>query len=299
MKDFKLAMIQISHLQENSTMQNIDKMENWIQRAAGEGAHLVMFGELGVSGYLLDSSALTEPGTGACMHYRRAEAVPGPSVQRLEEIAKKYGVYIAAGMGDLQAGVVYNAYMLIGPDGYIGKQRKLHIPLAEAPYYGAGSEFNVFDIGYCKIGLSICFDNWFPETSRILTLKGAEVILSPWMWIVPPNATDEEKMICVRERRDSFLRIFGARALDNAAYVMVLDHVGLEAEEFEFPGLSMAYDPFGRIIAETEPFKEQMLLIDIQASAVEKYRTYGHHYTLKFRRPDIYGELSEIIRNDS
>ena len=98
--------------------------------------------------------------------------------------------------------------------------------------------------------------------------------------------------------RDSFSE-YSVPGTGNAAYVMVLDHVGLEAEEFEFPGLSMAYDPFGRIIAETEPFEEQMLLIDIQASAVEKYRTYGHHYTLKFRRPDIYGELSEIIRNDS
>lgn len=298
MQDFKLAMIQICLPQANSVEQNLDKMEHWIHCAANAGANLIMFGELAITGYLLDSSKLTEPGTGACMHYRRAESVPGKAAQRLIDLARERGVFISAGMGDRQAGVVYNAYMLIGPDGYIGKQRKLHMPMAEAPYYGAGSAFDVFDIGYCKIGISICFDNWFPETSRILALKGAEVILSPWMWIVPANASDEEKRSCVRKRRNTFLKIFGARALDNAAYIMVLDHVGMEADQFEFPGLSMAFDPFGDVIAETEPFKEQLLLVDIQASAIEKYRTYGHHYTLKYRRPDIYGSLSEIIGND-
>ena len=287
MRDFKLAMAQLNLPQKNSVNDNINKIEEWVCRAKSEGAELVMFGELSVSGYLLDTTGLAGPGSGSSEHYKRAEEVPGPAVERLTEIAKKYNVFIAAGMGDIQAGVVYNSYFITGPDGFVGKQRKLHMPIAEYPYYGVGSESRVFDLGFCKVGISICFDNWFPETSRILTLKGAELILSPWMWIVPHNIPLDQKYKFAEERKSVFRKIFGARAIDNAVYVAVLDHVGLEAKDFEFPGVSMAFDPFGNVISETKLFQEDMLIIDIKEEEVVKYRTYGHHYTLKFRRPEI------------
>ena len=294
LRDFRLAMAQINLPQKNSVDENIDKMEKWIKQAKDEGADLVMFGELSVSGYLLDTTGLRHPGSGSSEHYKRAEAVPGSAVRRLEEIAKRHGIYIAAGMGDLQAGVVYNSFFIISPDGYVGKQRKLHIPIAEYPYYGAGTESHVFDLEFCKLGISICFDNWFPETSRILALKGAEVILSPWMWIIPYDVSPEEKLKAAEERKTIFRRVFGARAIDNAAYVAVLDHVGPEADNFEFPGVTMVYDPMGNVISETEPFREEMILVDIKADEVEKYRTFGHHYTLKFRRPEIYSQLTRL-----
>ena len=78
-------------------------------------------------------------------------------------------------------------------------------------------------------------------------------------------------------------------------YVMVLDHVGAEAEDFEFPGVSMAIDPFGNVIAESSALKEEMVIVDLKGSEIEKYRTYGHHYTLKYRRPEIYSELAEMV----
>jgi len=287
--------MQLCSPHQNSVDENIDKMEQWVRRAAEAGAHLAMFGELWVSGYLLDSSRLGGAGSGASAHYRRAETVPGPATQRVADLARRYGLYIAAGMGDLQAGVVYNAFFIVGPDGYLGKQRKLHMPLAEYPYYGEGSQFCVFDIGLCKIGISICFDNWFPETSRILALKGAEVLLAPWMWIVPAEAAPQEKLEAARRRSRTLKRFFPARALDNAMYVMVLDHVGLEADGFEFPGVSMAIDPFGEVIAESRFFEEEMLIVDLRESEIEKYRTYGHHYSLRYRRPAIYGELARMV----
>jgi len=294
MKDFRIAMMQLTLPQAEGVDQRLARMDAWTRRAADAGADLVWFGELAVPGYLLDSSGLTEPGVGASEHYRRAEAVPGAAVRQLADIARRYGVFIVSGMGDIEAGVVYNAAVVVAPDGYVGKQRKLHIPHAEHRYYGAGSRFEVFDIGLCKLGISICYDNWFPETSRILALKGAEVLLSPWMWIVPPRASKEEKLEAAARRRETHIRMFAARAMDNAMYTLVLDHVGLEAEGFEFPGVSLAFDPFGNLLAETEPFVEQMLLVDVEATEVEKYRTYGHHYTLAFRRPEIYGALAEM-----
>lgn len=293
MKDFRVAMMQLTFPQADGVDERIRQIDRWTRAAAEEGADLVWFGELCVTSYLLDSSGLTETGTGAAEHYRRAEAVPGPATQRLVDVAREYGVYLVAGIGDLQAGVVYNAAAVVGPGGYIGKQRKLHMPVAEYRYYGTGSRFEVFDIGLCKLGISICYDNWFPETSRVLAIKGAEVLLSPWMWIVPHNAPEDERHRAVERRRETHIRMFAARAMDNAMYVLVLDHVGLEAENFEFPGVSLAFDPFGKLVAETEPFVEQMLLVDVKAAEVEKYRTYGHLYTLAYRRPEIYGALTE------
>ncbi len=295
MKDFRIAMAQINMPQINTVDQNIEKMHTWIRKAADNGADMIMFGELSVSGYLLNSSGLAGPGSGASEHYRRAEAIPGVAIKKLEKLAKEYGLFIAAGMGDVEAGVIYNAYFMVGPDGYVGKQRKIHMPTAEYPYYGVGSTYSVFDIGLCKIGFSICFDNWFPETSRILALKGAEVMLSPWMWIVPPNVAQKEKDEHAEQRANVFKKFFATRAIDNAMYVMVLDHVGLEAEGFEMPGVSIAFSPFGEVITEGKRFAEDLLLVDLKESEIEKYRTYGHHYTLKFRRPETYDELTRMI----
>ena len=128
----------------------------------------------------------------------------------------------------------------------------------------------------------------------MLAVKGAEVILSPWMWIVPSGVPFEEKLKAAEERRGIFRKLYPTRAIDNAVYVLVLDHVGVEAENYEFPGVSMAVDPFGNVISETELFKEEMLLVDIKSDEVVKYRTYGHHFTLKFRRPEIYGPLTRM-----
>lgn len=294
MKDFRIAMAQINHPQINTVDQNIEKMRDWTRKAADQGADMIMFGELCVSGYLLDSSGLRARNSGSSEHYRRAEAVPGDAARRLEELAREYGVFIAAGMGDVEAGVVYNAYFMVGPDGYVGKQRKIHMPDVEYPFYGTGSAYSVFDIGLCKIGFSICFDNWFPETSRILAVKGAEVMLSPWMWIVPHDATQKEKDEHAEHRAKIFKRFFATRALDNAMYVMVLDHVGLEADGFEMPGVSIAFSPFGDVVAEGERFAEDLLLVDLKESEIEKYRTYGHHFTLTYRRPETYGELARM-----
>ena len=294
MQDFRVALMQLAFPQRNSVADNIAKVEAWVRRGAEQGARLILFGELCLSGYLLDTKGLLRPDSGSSEHYRRAEAIPGPAAEAVAEIAARYGVTVVAGMGDLQAGVVYNACFVAGPSGYIGKQRKLHIPDAEYRYYGAGSQFSVFDIGLCKLGISICFDNWFPETSRILALKGAEVLFAPWMWIIPHHAPEEVRQQALRHRQEMHRRMFAARALDNATYVLVLDHVGLEAENFEFPGVSMVFDPFGNLVTEAEPFVEQMLIVDLQASEIEKYRTFGHHYTLKYRRPEIYGPLAHL-----
>lgn len=295
MQNFTLAMVQAHFPQKNNANENIDIMEEWVQTATRAKADLVMFGELSISGYLLDSSHLVDPGEGSVVHYRRAEEVPGPAANRLTEIAREHGVFIAAGIADIQAGVVYNSYFLVGPEGYLGKQRKTHMPAVEYPYYGVGSEFHVFDIGICRIGISICFDNWFPETSRTLALKGAEVILAPFMWKIPSDVSKAEKDLAVERRRNKHMKIFPARAMDNGVYVMVLDHVGLEADNFELPGVSTAFSPTGDVLAQSNPYVEEMVLVELKEHELERARTVAHHNKLQYRRPAIYSELVKQV----
>ena len=92
------------------------------------------------------------------------------------------------------------------------------------------------------------------------------------------------------------MKIFPARALDNAVYMMVLDHVGMEADGFELPGVSTAFSPAGDVIAQSSPFVEEMIVVEIKERELEKARTFAQHNTLQFRRPQIYSELVRDTR---
>src|SRR3954454_11515 len=143
-------------------------IEGWCRKARGEGAELVLFPELVIHGHCTPNT------------WELAEPVPdGPSVRKLEEIAARLGLVLCAGLSEKERDIVYNTQVLVGPHGYIGKQRKLHLSRDEVGFYKGGREIVVFDIGKCKVGTVICYDNWFPEIPRILALRGADVILMP------------------------------------------------------------------------------------------------------------------------
>ena len=141
---------------------------SFCEQAAGEDADLVLFPELLVHGHC-------NPDT-----WELAEPVPdGPSVERLVQLARRFDRFLSVGMSEKENDIVYNAQVLVGPGGYIGKQRKIHLSRDETFFYKGGREISVFDIGKCKVGTAICYDNRFPEIHRILALRGADVILMP------------------------------------------------------------------------------------------------------------------------
>ena len=143
-------------------------IDHWCEQAVAEKAELVLFPELVIHGHCTPNT------------WTLAEPVPdGPSVAALVNIAKRHRVVLCAGMSEKERDIVYNTQVLVGPDGYIGKQRKLHLSRDEGFYYKGGRDINVFDIGPCKVGIVICYDNQFPEISRVLALRGAEVMLMP------------------------------------------------------------------------------------------------------------------------
>src|SRR5262245_28717630 len=146
----------------------LNGIAGWCERAAAEKVDLVLFPELVVHGHCTPNT------------WDLAEPVPdGPSVRRLVQLAKHYRLFLSVGLSEKERDIVYNAQVFVGPDGYIGKQRKLHLSRDEVLYYKGGRELNVFDIDKCKVGAVICYDNTFPELARILALRGAEVLLMP------------------------------------------------------------------------------------------------------------------------
>ena len=159
-----------------------------------EKVELVLFPELVIHGHCTPNTwALAEP-------------VPdGPSVAALVKIAKRHRLVLCAGMSEKERDIVYNTQVLVGPDGYIGKQRKLHLSRDEGFFYKGGRDINVFDIGPCKVGIVICYDNQFPEISRVLALRGAEVMLMPH---AGANEDCGTITLRARQRRDAIRMTF-------------------------------------------------------------------------------------------
>jgi len=152
-------------------------MRAWTEQAAAQGAELVLFPELNVTGYVQHPVAR-----------EFAEPVPGPSTEKAIELAREVGVTLAYGIVERKGDVFYCTHVLVNGDGLIGKQRKVHTPMQEQPYWGLGDAIDVFDIGKAKVGIAICRDAFFDEMTRTLYFKGAEVVLMPFGYYNVPRS---------------------------------------------------------------------------------------------------------------
>ena len=263
----------------------------WCERAAAERADLVLFPELVVHGHCTPNTwALAEP-------------VPdGPSVQRLIQLARQHRMVLCAGLSEKERDIVYNTQVLVGPDGYIGKQRKLHLSRDEVMYYKGGRSISVFDIGKCHVGIAICYDNEFPELPRIVALLGADVLLMPHAsrdqrW----QDTPESEAAARRYMRDSYLP-FAMRAKENAFFGVLTDQAGRAGyvdiyprdheNQPHHPGAAMIFGPDGALLAssQVERIRDEMVVATLEAASLAEQRAHPN-YQLRTRRPELYGEL--------
>lgn len=146
-----------------------DRISLWAHRAKAAGADLVLFPELCVQGYVTAPVARD-----------LAEPVPGPTTERLTRLARDLDLIISAGLVEAEGAARYNTHLLVGPDGLLGKQRKIHVPAQERPYWQVGSQIDVFDLGGVKVGITVCRDSFFAEMLSTLYYWGAEVVLMPF-----------------------------------------------------------------------------------------------------------------------
>lgn len=266
-------------------------MAGWCERAAAEKAEFVLFPELVIHGHCTPNT------------WELAEPVPdGPSVRRLVQIAKHYRLFLAAGLSEKERDIVYNTQVLVGPDGYIGKQRKLHLSRDEVLYYKGGREINVFDIGKCKVGTVICYDNQFPEIARVLALRGVDVLLMPHaarikMWTDAP-----ESEAAARRYSHDYFKGYAMRARENACFAILADQAGRAGYVDIYPkdspnqphhaGAALVFGPDGELLASTQPdrIKDEMIVTTLDASLLAQQRSQPN-YTLRTRRPELFVEL--------
>jgi len=251
---------------------NLARCLELIKLTAKEGARLIVFPECALTGYCFSSrkEALLF-----------AEPIPGPSTKKLMATCRKLNVYVVVGLLEKEGDKCYNTAVLLGPEGLVGKQRKLHLPyLGVDRFLEAGDlPLTAYDTDVGRIGIGICYDMMFPEHSRVLALQGADILVFPANW---PET--------VRVYPDY---IIPTRAIENHVFCVAVNRVGKEREA-EFPGLSKIVDLFGRSLAEGKENEEDIIYAEIKpAEAGEKHLIIepGKHEVnfIKDRRPAFYG----------
>ena len=253
---------------------NLDVCLARLEEAAGLGASILVLPECAIPGYMWDSAEEAMP---------FAEEIPGPSTAALERECARLGVHVVCGLLERDGDALHNAAVLVGPDGLVGTYRKTHLPyLGVDRFVVAGDELPVFETPLGRIGVEICYDLRFPEVTRTLALRGADLVAHPTNF--PVAARIQTELITV------------ARAAENRVYLLTANRVGKERWG-EFCGWSQIVDPFGKRLAEAGETGETLLTaeIDLAKARDKDYVIPGIYelYLFGHRRPELYGALLE------
>jgi predicted amidohydrolase len=245
-----------------------------LDAAAAEGAELLVLPECALPGYMFESAEEALP---------FAEEIPGPSTETLERESRRLGMHVVCGLLERDGDALRNSAVLIGPDGLVGTYRKTHLPfLGVDRFVVPGDELNVYDTPLGRIGVEICYDLRFPEVTRTLALKGADIVAHPTNF--PMAARLQTELITV------------ARAAENRIYLLTANRVGKERWG-EFCGWSQIVDPFGKRLAEAGETEEALLVADVELEKArdKDYVIPGEYelYLFGHRRPELYGALVE------
>jgi agmatine deiminase len=264
------------------TLQNMRKTTEKIEQAAQRGAQIVCLQELYRTRYFPQQEKVDVKDL--------AEFIPGESTKLFSELAKKHNLVIIAPLFEKTSdGKFFNSAAVINSNGEIlGTYRKAHIPhdpyFYEKDYFEAGdSEYKVYDTPFARIGVLICYDQWFPEPARICALKGAEIIFYPTAIGYVKDYTSEDG-----DWHDAWKTVQRAHAITNGIHVAAVNRVGEEGE-LQFWGGSFLCDSFGKVLNEASSTKEEMLIAKVDLSKNKRIQD-GWGF-LKNRRPDTYNWL--------
>lgn len=274
---FKIAGVQMD-VAIGEPKANLKRIVDAIDETTRNGAQLTVFPECAITGYCFDSLDEAMP---------FVQPIPGPAVEQLTEACRKTDTFTVVGMLEADGERMFNACVLVGPQGLIGSYRKLHLPMLGIDQFTTPGDRQpvVWQAGPLCLGMNICYDGSFPELSRVMALDGAELIVLPTNW--PPAA-------------DCFARYtMHTRAMENSVYYMSVNRVGTE-RGFRFIGLSMICDTDGHTLAEAPHEDEAILYAQIDpAKARNKHlvRIPGKHeiHRWRDRRPEMYGRIVDPV----
>ncbi len=271
---------------------NLKKTLAAAKRAAKAGAKIICTQELFRSQYFCQSE------DHEC--FKLAESIPGPSTDAFCKLAKKYRVVIIASLFERRAsGLYHNTAAIIDADGsLLGIYRKMHIPddplFYEKFYFTPGDTgFRAWQTRYAKIGVLICWDQWYPEGARLTALQGAEILFYPTAIGWHPK----EKKEYGENQHGAWEIIQRSHAVANGCYVAAVNRTGLErpigGDGLEFWGQSFVAGTSGQILAKASVNKEENLLVPIDLAKVDVTRT--HWPFLRDRRIDAYGDITKRL----
>ncbi|WP_294825082.1 carbon-nitrogen hydrolase [uncultured Flavobacterium sp.] len=285
MTKVKVGLVQMSCVAEKQP--NLEKAIREVRNAAAKGAQIVCLQELFTSLYFCDVEDYE--------NFKLAESIPGPSTTALSEVAKELNVVIIASLFEKRAeGLYHNTTAVIDADGqYLGKYRKMHIPddpsYYEKFYFTPGDlGYKVFQTKFAKIGVLICWDQWYPEASRITALMGAEIMFYPTA-IGWATSQDEETN---KEQYDAWQTIQRSHAVANGVHVVSVNRVGFEQEgAMKFWGGSFVANPHGKLMYLASHDQEETTVVEIDTQTSDHYRT--HWPFLRDRRIDSYQPITK------
>ncbi len=283
---FQIALVQMSC--STDAGENLDKAKWKIREAAGGGANVVCLPELFRSQYFCREENADL--------FALAETIPGPSTDALGPLAKELGVVIIASLFEKRAqGLYHNTAAIIGEDGQIaGLYRKMHIPddplYFEKFYFTPGDlGFQNFDTRFGRIGVLVCWDQWYPEGARLTALQGANVLFYPTAIGWHPSEKAQHGVA----QLDAWRTIQRAHAIANGVYVAAVNRVGYEGPPehgLEFWGSSFIADPFGQVIANGSTDREEILAAECDPRRMDEVRKNWPF--LRDRRIDAYGGMT-------
>ncbi len=269
--------------------ENLARAKEGIREAADRGAKIVCLQELFLTPYF--------PQTEDSARFDLAESIPGPTTDALQKLAADLQVVLIAPIFERRAaGLYHNSAVVIDANGsQAGLYRKMHIPddplFYEKFYFTPGDlGFRCFDTRAGRIGVLICWDQWFPEAARMLALDGAEILFCPSAIGWQDDDSDEENAVM----RDSWITVQRGHAIANGMFTAALNRVGREGA-VQFWGSSFVCDPRGKVLAQSPVDAEDVLLVDCNLESIEKQRR-GWPF-LRDRRIDAYDDLLERFRN--
>lgn len=256
---------------------NVAQSITAIETAAAQGARVIVLPELCNTGYMFQNRAEA---------VAMAEAVPeGKSTQAWISVARRLGIYIVAGITESHGMRLYNSAVILGPDGYMGTYRKLHLWGDEALYFTPGDlGIPVFDTPLGRLSCHICYDCWFPEVWRLQAMQGAELICVPTNWVpIPGQDPDREAM--------ANIVVMGA-AHCNSLFVIAADRVGTERGQ-QFIGQSLIVSQTGWPVAgPASDSAEEVLVATINLADARRNRNWNDfNQPLRDRRTDLYDEM--------
>lgn len=263
---------------------NRNRMRSWVTRACEESLRpldLIVFPELCLTGYV----------RGRTREFARefsqvAEHADGETARVMADMAATHNIHIAFGFPRKHARIpftVYNSASLVGPDGVVGTQDKIHLPAEEQHWFAHGESIDVFDTPIGNVGMAICYDAVFPEPSRILALKGAEIIIV--LFAGPRHARSFPTRLCT---------LASVRASENRTYVVACKIVGQEGE-LEYYGGSAVAAPTGELLScASDDDDEKILYATLSGELLAEERAYAPVF--RDRRPEMYGTLTKTLK---